>query len=252
MNKYMCAVLIDDELACTESLEIELNLYCPQVKVLASCNNSTEAKDLVERLKPDLIFLDIEMPRLNGFDLLAKFDTIDFEVIFVTAYDQFALKAFRFSAVDYLLKPIVYEDLIDAVGKVETRLQEKKPYHNLEAVLSNVKFLQHHSPNVAISTTEGLEFVAVENILYCEADKNYCFIHMTDGKKILLSKTLKDIEGVLELHEFCRIHQSYLVNCKYIKKYVRGQGGYIVLNNGKDLPVSRAKKEEFLSKVLNG
>lgn len=243
-------ILVDDEVACTESLDIELKMYCPQVKVIATCNNSLEAHNIIKDLKPDLVFMDIEMPKLNGFELLSSFESLDFEVIFVTAYDQFALKAFKFSAVDYLLKPIVYEELIQAVEKVERRLKEKSPYNNLDEVLSNMRFFYSQIPNIAISTSEGLEFVAVKDILYCEADKNYCYIHMLDGKKILLSKTLKDVEGALELHNFLRIHQSYLVNIAYIKKYVRGQGGYIILTNGKDLPVSRAKKEEFLTRIL--
>ena len=250
--KTINALIIDDESACTESLTLELGMYCPQVKVLACCHSAAEGLSAIIKHKPDLVFLDIEMPRMNGFELLNQLQQINFEIIFVTAYDQFAMKAFKFSAVDYLLKPIVYEDLIAAVNKVEQRIIKSLGTDHLEAVLANINFLHNNLSTIAIPSLEGLEFVQVDDINYCEAQVNYTCIHMTDGGSLLLSKTLKNVESMLENHHFIRIHQSYLINITHIKKYIRGQGGYVIMRNGANLPVSRNKKEDFIKKISNG
>jgi len=249
--RHINAIIIDDEAACTESLSLELQMYCPQVNILSSCHSAAEGLSSIVKFKPDLVFLDIEMPRMNGFELLNQLKQINFEVIFVTAYDQFALKAFKFSAIDYLLKPIVYEDLIAAVNKVEQRIIKNLGSDHLEALLSNINFLNKNLSTIAVPSLEGLEFVPVEEINYCEAQVNYTSIHKTDGSSILLSKTLKNVESMLENHQFIRIHQSYLINIAHLKKYIRGQGGYVIMRNGANLPVSRNKKDDFISKISN-
>jgi two-component system, LytTR family, response regulator len=248
MNKIR-TILIDDELSCTETLEIELEMYCPQVEILTTCNSAADGLSKIVALRPDLVFLDIEMPWMNGFELLQQLNQINFEVIFVTAYDQFALKAFKFSAVDYLLKPIKKEDLIAAIGKVEQRIAKNLSTEHIEAMLSNIQFLQNEFQSIAIPTADGIEFIPVENIIYCASDNNYTYIHKMEGTPLLLSKTLKEVESMFDAHSFLRIHQSYLINLKHLRKYVRGAGGYVIMSDGKDLPVSRSKKEELLHKL---
>ncbi|TVQ88652.1 MAG: DNA-binding response regulator [Bacteroidetes bacterium] len=245
----IATILIDDEIACTETLAIELELYCPQIEVLASYNSADEALAGVVSLKPELVFLDIEMPWMNGFELLQQLNQVNFDVIFITAYDQFAVKAFKFSAVDYLLKPIKKEDLISAVAKVEQRRAKRLSSAHIEAMLNNINFLNRDFPSLAVPTSEGIEFIPVDDILYCSSDNNYTYIHKSLGGSILLSKTLKDVEGMLEQRHFLRIHQSYLINPRHLRKYVRGQGGHVVMSNGKELPVARARKDDLLDSL---
>ena len=242
-------ILIDDELSCTETLAIELEMYCPQVEVLASYNSADEALAGIVALKPDLVFLDIEMPWMNGFELLQQLNQVSFDVIFITAYDQFAVKAFKFSAVDYLLKPIKKEELISAVAKVEQRRAKRLSSAHIEAMLNNINFLNRDFPSLAVPISEGLEFVPVDEILYCASDNNYTYIHKISGDSILLSKTLKEVEGMLENRQFLRIHQSFLINPRHLRKYVRGQGGHVIMSNGKELPVARARKEDLLDSL---
>lgn len=242
-------ILIDDEVACTETLALELELYCPQVEVLTSYNSADEALSGIVSLKPELVFLDIEMPWMNGFELLQQLNQVSFDVIFITAYDQFAVKAFKFSAVDYLLKPIKKEELISAVAKVEQRRAKRLSSAHIEAMLNNINFLNRDFPSLAVPISEGLEFVPVDEILYCASDNNYTYIHKISGDSILLSKTLKEVEGMLENRQFLRIHQSFLINPRHLRKYVRGQGGHVIMSNGKELPVARARKEDLLDSL---
>jgi len=248
MNKIR-TILIDDEISCTETLEIELAMYCPQVEILTTCNAAADGLSKIVALKPDLVLLDIEMPWMNGFELLQQLNQINFEVIFVTAYDQFALKAFKFSAVDYLLKPIKKEDLMSAIDKVEQRIAKNLSTEHIEAMLSNIQFLHNEFQSIAIPTTDGIEFIPVDNIIYCASDNNYTYIHKIEGAPLLLSKTLKEVESMFDGHSFLRIHQSYLINLKHLRKYIRGSGGYVIMSDGKELQVSRAKKEELLTKL---
>jgi two-component system LytT family response regulator len=243
------AILIDDEPACSETLALELELYCPKVKILAICQSASEGLAKISELKPNLVFLDIEMPRMNGFEMLQQLPQIHFELIFVTAYNQFALKAFKFSAVDYLLKPVDSKSLIAAVSKVEERITKHISTEHIEALLANINFLRNDFPNVAVPTAEGIEFVPVADILYCEADSNYTYIHLENGQRMLLAKTLKDVEEMFERHLFVRIHQSYLVSLKKVRKYVRGQGGSVIMFNGKELPVAKSRKDSLMVKL---
>lgn len=241
----MRTILIDDEAKCVETLRIELNEYCPQVQVLAECHSAAQGLEAIQTLKPDLVFLDIEMPFMNGFELLKRLQPIHFEVIFATAYDQFALKAFEFAAADYLLKPIDSRRLIAAVEKVEEGLQ-KFDNQKLELILLNLKGLQNPHPNIAIPTLDGLEFVNVSEINYAEASDNYTVIHLVNKEKIVLSKPLKDLESMLEMHHFLRVHYTFLVNLDQVKRYLKGQGGTLVLKDGTQIPVSRAGRPRLL------
>lgn len=247
--KNIRAIIIDDEISSTETFSIELGMYCPQVEILAKCNSAAEGLSKIASLKPDLVFLDVEMPWMNGFELLQQIEKIDFEVVFVTAHDAFALKAFKVSAADYLLKPIKKEELIAAVDRVVERLARTESANNIESLLTNINFLQLNIPKISFATSDGIEFLSIPDILYCESDNNYTCIYNADGSKLLVSKALKQIESMLEDYHFLRIHQSYLINLRHIKKYQRGQGGSVILTNGKELPVARARKDIVINRL---
>lgn len=238
-------ILIDDELSCTETLEIELNAYCPNVDVIGKYNSAKEGLLAIQKDKPQLVFLDIEMPWMNGFELLQSLGDFSFDVIFVTAYDEFAIKAFKFSAVDYLLKPVQKEELISAVKSV-LKHKEKR---SVDYLLHQVSTKKKDFDKLALPTMEGLVFVPLADIIYCQSDSNYTTVIRHDGSSTIVSKTLKSISEILKDDSFFRIHQSYLINLQYVSKYIKGQGGEVVMVNGKHLPVARSKKDELLAKV---
>ncbi|HTJ49608.1 MAG TPA: LytTR family DNA-binding domain-containing protein [Cyclobacteriaceae bacterium] len=241
-------VIVDDELKSRESLKILLQDFCDNVEVCALCQNVAEAIEAIAEYKPDVVFLDIQMQRETGFDLLAKIKNIDFEVIFTTAYSEYAIKAFKFSAIDYLLKPIDIEELKKAVDKVEKKLNINIS-GRLEQLLQNLRPSAPQHFKLALPTSDGLIFVKVDTIVYCEANSNYTTIFTDDGKKHVVSRTLKEYEDMLEDHNFFRIHNSHIINLGSIKKYVRGDGGYVIMNNDVSLDVSKRRKEAFLSKL---
>ncbi len=242
------AVLIDDEEHCTETLQWMLEQYCPNVNVVAVFNFPAEALKYLLNNRVDVIFLDVEMPVLNAFDMLKALGKVNCDVIFTTAYDEFAIKAIKHNALDYLLKPIGKEELLIAVSKVSERTLHAGVSERIDQLLDQVT-----SPNaagkIAIATREGLDMVDVDLILYAKADDNYAEIHLEDGTRKVVSRTLKDVERDLPSNLFIRVHQSYLVALGAIDRYVRGAGGYIVLGNGDQIPVSRARKEELLKQL---
>jgi two-component system LytT family response regulator len=242
------SIIVDDELKSRESLKILLEDFCENVEVLALCQNVAEGIEAIKKYKPDIIFLDIQMQRETGFDLLAQLKTIDFEIVFTTAYSEYAIKAFKFSAIDYLLKPINIEELKRALTKVEKKLSGNFS-DRLAQLIQNLNPSNAQNYKLALPTSDGLVFVKVEDIIYCEASSNYTEIYMSDGKKHLVSRTLKEYEDMLVEHNFYRIHNSHLINLNAIKKYVRGEGGYVVMNNDISLDVSKRKKEGFLKKL---
>ncbi|HEX6194099.1 MAG TPA: LytTR family DNA-binding domain-containing protein, partial [Chitinophagaceae bacterium] len=225
------AILVDDEKNALEMLEWLMKTYCPSVEILAMCSTAEQGIETVTRLKPDVVFLDIEMPRMNGFDMLEQFDKLFFDVVFCTAYDQFAIKAFKYSALNYLLKPIDPEDLKTTIRRIE----EKKSVPTKEQftlLLQNMQQQVKTTPQrIALTTNDGLIFVLTGDIIYCEAESNYTNVVMTNGKKIMVSKVLKDIDEALSGPDFYRVHSSFLVNINKIKKFVRGDGGYILMDN---------------------
>jgi two-component system LytT family response regulator len=192
----------------------------------------------------------IEMPGMNGFDVLQQLEDIPFAVIFVTAYDQFAIKAFEFNALDYLLKPVRKEKLIQAMQKVRDQLQQKLDKTGLEALLQNIS-LQSRSglEQIALPTTDGFSMVHINDIAYLHADSNYTWVFLANQKKYLIARTLKDMEGMLQFPQYFRAHKSYLVNLNHLDRYIRGQGGYLVLRDGTQLPVARAQKSDLM-KIL--
>lgn len=241
----MRAIIIDDEKHCREGLAILLARYCPAVEVLEQCANAKAAIKVIGQLQPDIIFLDIEMPGMNGFEMLEYCGGYDFGIIFTTAYNEYAIKAIRHSALDYLLKPVNKNELIQAVERAaavkKTAVAEK-----ISALLNTLD-IKKATDRITVSTLEGLIFIDTKEIMYCESNNNYSRFHLANEKKILVSKTLKKVEELLSgNNNFFRIHHSYLVNLNYVQRYIKGEGGELVMNSGDILTVSRNKKASFL------
>ena len=243
------AIIIDDEPYCCEILAAMLQSDCPEVEVVSICNNAKDALTAIRQQPPDIVFLDVEMPKMNGFEMLEQLPVINFHLIFTTSYDQYALKAIRFSAIDYLLKPIDREELQKAVEKVKARFQIPLP-QQLEILMQKIK--QPSSPvnKIALPSMEGLQMIPIETIVSCESDDNYTLLKLKNNKKLLVTRSLKEIEESLEQHSFIRVHRSYLVNLNEIEKYIKGDGGYLVMSDGSSIDVARNKKEVLLKKLL--
>jgi len=237
------AILVDDEPNSVQLLARQLEQHCPQVQVLGQVTDSTEAIELIRQIKPDVVFLDIEMPEMNGFQLLEQLEDITFAVIFVTAYDEFAVKAFRFSAVDYLLKPVDIPDLLAAVSKVER--QQPLDYRQLELLKSQYQSGQF-AQKLAVPYQGSLIFVELKEIVYCESDSNYTSIILTSGKRYLVSKTLREVQEFLEGRNFLRVHRQYVVNLDHIRIYKSGAGNSLVMSNEVSIPVGRQQKDRLL------
>ena len=241
------AIIIDDEPDCVKLLSLQLKMYCPQVQVEAECSDSEEGLRKINELQPDIVFMDIEMPVMNGFQLLEKIGQIHFSLVFVTAYDQFAVKAFRYSALDYLLKPIDGKDLKAAVDKAQLRHWPQPQQLNLLKHQLNGNGTVLPS-KIALPFQNGVIFAELNNVIYCESDNNYTRIHTVDGNVYTVAKTLGDIQEVLEERNFLRIHRQYLINLDHIKKYVRGEGNYLIMSNNQNIPVARNQKEKLIER----
>jgi len=240
------ALIVDDEKQCCETLSNMLQAYCPQVELLGQCSGAEEAKNVFAKLAPDLVFLDVEMPDATGFDLLTQIKPINFEVIFTTAHDQYAIRAIRFSALDFLLKPICREDLEQAVLRAAAKTE--KPQRKIDTLLYNINYLNIEK-KIALPSLKGLEFVSIGDIVRCEGENNYTVFHMHDKSKIMVSKTLKEYEDLLEEYHFFRVHQSHLINLRHIKSYTKGENGSITMVDNSIVLVSRRKREEFLLRL---
>jgi two-component system, LytTR family, response regulator len=240
----MNCIIIDDEKHCVKTLTNLLETNFSEVTILATCGESTKAYDLIQKCKPDFIFLDIEMPLLNGFDLLAKFENLFFDVIFTTAYDSYAIKAIKYSALDYLLKPVDKEDLAFAIKKIQ---RKESSISKAQVQMATAVHNRQLPDTIALPTADGLTFASVIDIVHCIADGSYTRMVMVDKNEILLSKTLGDVEEMLGEYNFFRIHHSSLINLKQVKKYIRGEGGEVIMSNGKTLAVARTRKTDFLN-----
>ena len=247
-NNTINAIIVDDEPFCCEALATLLDKYCPGIQVLAECNSGKEALVAIQEHKPQLIFLDIEMPQMNGFDLLEKIKDINFEIIFTTSFDQYAIQAIRFSALDYLLKPIDREELLKAVKRVESRLHHSVS-QQLEVLFQKIKNVNHSIQRIALPTMEGLQLIALDTIISCASDSNYTAFHLKEKKKIVVSRTLKEVEEMLEEFSFLRVHNSYIVNLNEISKYMKGDGGYLTMSDGSVIVVSRSRKEILIKRL---
>lgn len=239
------AIILDDEVNCRSLLEGYLIEYCPQVQILASVENTLEAQKAILQFQPQVAFLDIELQGETSFNLLEQFSKIPFEIIFTTAHENYMLRAIKLSAVDYILKPVNPEELTTAVAKVQQRIDDKALNGGLEILMQNLKGNQTEH-QIAIATSDGYQMVKVSNIIYLNADGSYTEFILKNKEHILASKNIKEFENLLEGHGFFRIHKQSMVNMAEVTKYVRGEGGNVVMSNGKSIDVSRRRKEEFL------
>ncbi|MEO0333831.1 MAG: LytTR family DNA-binding domain-containing protein [Bacteroidota bacterium] len=244
------ALIIDDEEDAREALRLTVTQYCSEVDLVAVCSSPEEGIQAIKELQPELVFLDIQMPRMSGFELLQQLSPVNFEVIFATAHDHYAIKAIRFSALDYLLKPVDVDDLIQATSKVQERIHQKNSTYQYQSVLNNMQYRARKLERLAIPTLEGIEFFRTDDIIYCRADGNYTKLFLQNQPSQLISRNLKDFESLLGESGFCRVHHSSLINLAHIQKYVKGEGGYVTLTDNHHVDISRRKKEEFL-KLLN-
>lgn len=244
----MTAIIVDDELHCREVLRIMLEMHCPDVDLLQECEDGFIAIEAINRHNPDIVFMDIEMPGMNAFDTLQQLDNIEFQVIFTTAYDQYAIKAIKFSALDYLLKPIDADELIAAVAKASEQkvqvqqVQLQQLQHSLQNPDNDFKLM--------ISTNEGPYFIPTDDILFAEGQNNYTHFHLSRQRKLVASKTLLEFENLLSDHGFLRVHKSFLVNLKYVERYLN-KNGTLLLTDGSEVEVSRRKKDEVLNRLFN-
>jgi len=248
--KTIKTILVDDEPRGLSALQRLLEFNCPDIEIIGLCSSADEAREKIHALKPELVFLDIAMPEKNAFDLLSEIEPVRFEIIFVTAHDDFMLQAFRFSAVDYLLKPVENNLLVDAVKRATSRIEEKTTSGALETLLYNMR--QKEGPQkmkMCITSLKGFQVVNLSDILYCEASSNYTNFHFTNRSLICASKPIHEYEELLDDCNFVRIHKSCVINLEHVKEYLRGEGGTVIMSNGQQLEVSRRKKEAFMSRM---
>jgi two-component system LytT family response regulator len=239
-------VIIEDEEHSRMMLLKLLHEHCRQIQVVADADSVKTGFAAIAEQKPQLVFLDVELQSETAFEILERLPEINFELIFTTAFDHYALKAIKFCAIDYLLKPIDLNELLIAVAKAEKRLNHEYLNKNLEALLNNLKSGSQNNHKIALPTLEGLLFVRVSDIIYCESDGPYTRFFLKQPDKIITSRHLKEYEDLLSEYSFFRIHKSYLVNLQEIQKYVRGDGGQLIMSNGAALAVSKQRKERFL------
>ena len=237
------AIIIDDEPECVRGLSILLERHCPQVAVVHSTNKPEDGLLAIQKYAPHIVFLDVEMPKMNGFQLLESIGDINFSVVFTTAYDKFAVRAFKYSAIDYLLKPIDQDELIKAVAKAEHRIIIEK--NQLEMLRQSLYAPHKMEKKIALPNQNGYVLIEIEQILYCESDNTYTKIYLTTGENYLICRTLGDVEETLTQHEFFRVHKQFLVNLKHISQYSRSDGGFLMMKGGKQIPVSRNRKDSF-------
>ena len=246
------ALIVEDEKNSQELLKELITEYCDGVEVVAIAGNVADASQALIDHSPGLVFLDIELPDGDGFQVLENCEKIDFDVIFTTAYDQYAMRAFKFAATDYLLKPVDIEELQAAVERV---VEKQKSAENgdqneqITALIKNIRNIGQPFKRIVLPTSNGFTVVDPSDIIRCESDRNYTFIFLADGRRILVSRTIKEYDEMLNEYNFFRIHQSHLINLSYLKNYTRGRGGYVELKDGTTLDVSARRKSEFLKRM---
>jgi two-component system LytT family response regulator len=246
----MRAILVDDEPDGIRTLKKMLELHCPEVDIVATCPNAAVAKEKLAEHHPDLLFLDVQMPGKSGLEMLSELPQSNLKLIFVTAHNEYVIQALRFSAVDYLMKPVDEDRLIEAIDRVKLRLADEKDESQTAALLHNIK--KAGSPlemRLCLPTQKGFTIVKLEDILYCEAQRSYTSFRLESNKTIIVSRPLFDYEQLLADTSFMRIHKSFLINLYHVTEYARGEGGTVIMSNGMEIEVSRRKKELFLEKI---
>jgi two-component system LytT family response regulator len=242
-------IIVDDELGARESLSKIIEKNCKEIEIVAKADAMLSAYDAINKHQPDLVFLDIEMPKGNAFDLLGKFDEINFDIIFTTAYDHYAIQAIKFSAIDYILKPIDTEELVSAVERFQKKTGQKNFLDKkFKVLLSNLK-PENKIKKIGIPDSDGLVFINLSDIIRCDSDGNYTFFILTTGKKIIATHTLGEYEQMFADNNFFRVHRSHLINLEHVKKYIKGEGGYVIMTDNSQVEVSRRNKIEFLEKL---
>jgi two-component system, LytTR family, response regulator len=251
----MTCILVDDEANCLEMLSILIKKYCPILTILGEYDNPQKGIDAIYALKPDVVFLDVEMPALTGFDVLERCKLIPFQVIFTTAHNKYALKAIKYSAIDYILKPVNPEELTAAVQKVFNQknalFQEQQREIQRGILLDYTQSAKPIKEKIALATSDGIVFLDIKNIVFCESEGNYTKVYCLDKSAELFTKPLKEFEELLSDSAFYRVHHSYLVNLKQVAKYIKSDGGELQMSNGKIIPISRPKKNEVLEALTN-
>ena len=238
-------IIVEDEQRSREILKNFLEEFCSGIKIVGTASNVEEAVLEIKSNNPDVVFLDIELQGGTGFEVLSQVSNLDFEVIFTTAFDQYAVKAVKYSSLDYLMKPIDLDELQQVVERAKVKKNQSDYKKQLENLILNLRQEKSNLKKICLSTNEGFEFIAVEDILYCKGDGSYTMFFVEGCENLLVSKNLKEYENLLD-QDFMRVHQSFLVNLKKVKKYVKSDGGYIVMDNGDIVSVSRSKKEDFI------
>lgn len=252
MYHSILAIIVDDEPILAFGLQTMLKKYCPQLLVKAVCHNADDAILEINNHQPQLVFLDISMPGKSAFDMLVEMGDIPFEIIFITAHQHFAIQAFKYSAIDYLLKPIDEEELIAAVERAIQEIKDKTHKDNFGTLMHNLK--QQYTPNeqkICLPTLNGFQIIKSKEVIYCEADGAYTNFILSNGKKICVSKSLSEYEQLLSDTPFLRTHKSYIINIEHIDSYIKGEGGSLTMSNGDNIEVSRRKKEWFLQNLKN-
>lgn len=243
-------IIVDDEINNSDALKKMLDLYLPSVELVGIASNITEAKEIIEAKDPNLVFLDVEMPGGNGFELLESFQKINFNVVFTTAHAAYAIKAIKFAAMDYLLKPINLQELKVAVEKCNNfDVDHDKIKQQVEVLKNNRLNDGFRFAKIALSSSLGLEFYETKDIVRCEADRAYCKFHMLDGKSILVSKPMSEYEDILTQSNFIKVHKSNIVNLSHVMKYIKGAGGYLIMRDNSRVNVAVRRKDELLKVI---
>jgi two-component system LytT family response regulator len=247
-------VIVDDEENSRETLKGKINLFCPEVEIAGEAASVAEGIEAIKALRPDALFLDIKLAGESGFDILeaiSKDDTLNPEIVFITAHDEFAVRAIKFSALDYLLKPIDPEELVKAIRKIETRKGLPQNATNLNVLVENIRQASDSPKKIVIPTSDGMHVIKISDIVRLESSSNYTTFYLHNEKSLLASKTLKEFDNMLANYNFNRIHKSHLVNMNFLKRYVQTDGGYLILEDGSKIPVANRKKEQLLSILKN-
>lgn len=247
------AILIDDDKNLREGMKGLLTRFAPSIKIIGEADSVATGIEVMDTLEPQVVFLDIQLNDGTGFDILEKLaernKAIKSNVVFITAHEQYAIKAFRFSALDFLLKPVDPEELQKVIEKIEAVLEKKNDYSHIDLLLENIRKNVDNFKRIALSTSDGIHLFDISDIIRCESTDNYTKFYIRNNKPVLISKTLKEYEELLKEHNFERIHQSHLINLKYLKSYIKKDGGYVVMTDDSRLPISQRKRER-LQEVL--
>lgn len=251
MNSKITTLIVDDERNNCENLKELLNQYCGELEIVGMAHSASEGIAAILHLKPSLVFLDIQMQGGSGFDLLEQIKPVDFEVIFVTAFDQYAIRAIRFCAIDYLLKPVDLLELQAAVKRAANKIRQRDPNLAMTTLLAN-RNTATDDLKIALPTAERILFVLVSEIIRCLGENNYTTVFLKNGTSVLVSKTLKEYEELLADKGFLRVHQSHLINSNYIRSYEKHDGGYLKMTDGASAPISRQRKQQVLQQLKIG